>query len=70
MLIGESSAGPSNTRQSGEGKKFTTNTWSSIHNILNKKYNFKETQFLSSCADDAEQRAAAASRGPAYHRFA
>jgi hypothetical protein len=23
MLIGESSAGPSNTRQSGEGKKFT-----------------------------------------------
>jgi len=46
MLIGESSAGTSNTRQSGEGKKFTTNTWSSIHNILNKKYNFKETKFL------------------------
>jgi hypothetical protein len=36
MLIGESSAGPSNTRNSGKGNKFTINTWNSIHNILNE----------------------------------
>jgi hypothetical protein len=69
MLIEESSAGPPNTHQSGEGN-IIYYKWSSIHNSLLINYILKEIHSFSSCANDAEQQTAAAARSPAYHRFA
>jgi hypothetical protein len=44
MLIGESSAGPSNTRQSGEGKNYYIRVWTTIQNTFKEKI-FKEKFF-------------------------